>query len=65
MRIKENIELFNRAFPMAWCQLTPPQDPTLSWELSERVAALVKASINAGIDDAQAIAEAVVAQLKK
>jgi hypothetical protein len=65
MRIKQRVELFNRAFPMAWCQLTPPRDPTLSWELSERVGALVKASINAGIDNAQAIADAVVAKLKK
>jgi hypothetical protein len=65
MRIKDKVDLFNRAFPLAWCQLTPPKDPTASWELSERLAGTIKTSINAGIDDAQAIADAAVATLKK
>ena len=65
MRIKDKIDLFNRAFPLAWCQITPPRDPTASWELSERLAGIIKTSINAGIDDAQAIADAAVAALKK
>jgi hypothetical protein len=65
MRIKDKIDLFNRAFPLAWCQITPPKNPTASWELSERIAAIIRASINAGLDDAQAIADAAVASLKK
>lgn len=65
MRIKQRIELFNRAFPLAWCQLTLPRDPTLNWELSERLAGVIKASINAGLDDAQAIADAAVEMLRK
>jgi hypothetical protein len=65
MRIKDKVDLFNRAFPLAWCQITPPRDPTASWELSERLAGIIKASINAGHDDAQSIADAAVAVLKK
>lgn len=65
MRIKDKIDLFNRAFPLAWCQLTPPRDPTLSSELSERLAGIIKASINAGLDHAQAIADAAVAMIKE
>jgi hypothetical protein len=65
MRITQKIELFNRAFAMAWCRLTPPKEPTLSWELSERLAGIIKASINAGLDDPQAIADAAVGVLQK
>lgn len=65
MRIKNKIDIFNRAFPLAWCQLTPLKDPIASWELSERLAGIIRASINAGLDDAQAIADAAVANLKK
>ncbi len=65
MRITQRIDLFNRAFPMAWCQLTVPSDPTLSQELSERLAGIVKAAISAGVKDPQVIADAAVASLKK
>jgi hypothetical protein len=65
MRIKNKIDLFNRAFPLAWCQIIPPNNPTARWELSERIAGIIRASINAGLDDAQAIADAAVASLKK
>jgi hypothetical protein len=65
MRIKDKIELFNRAFALAWCQITPPQDPIASWELSERIAAQIRVSINAGIDDAETIADAAVSSVKR
>jgi len=65
MRIKDKIDLFNRAFPLAWCQITPPKDQTLSWELSTRLADTIRNLINAGIDDPQAIADAAAASLKK
>jgi len=65
MRIKDKIDLFNRAFPLAWCQLAPPKDPMLRWELSERLAGIIKASINAGLEDAQAIADEAVAALQR
>jgi hypothetical protein len=65
MRIKDSVDLFNRAFPLAWCQITPPTDPTASWELSERLAAIIRSSIHAGIDDVRAIADAAVAAVSK
>jgi hypothetical protein len=65
MRIKDMIDLFNHAFPLAWCQITPPRDPTASSELSSRLAEIIRSYINAGLDDAQAIADAAVATLKK
>jgi hypothetical protein len=37
----------------------------MSWELSERLAATIKALIDAGIDDAEAIADAAVSTLRK
>jgi hypothetical protein len=64
MHIKDKIELLNRAFPMAWYQITPPKDPTLSWNLSERLAEIIKAFINAGVDDAQAIADAAATSVQ-
>jgi hypothetical protein len=54
MRIKDKTDLFNRAFPLAWFQITPLRDPRASWELSERLAGIIKVSINAGLEDAQA-----------
>jgi hypothetical protein len=65
MRIKSKIDIFNRAFPLAWCQITPPTDQTASWELSARLAEIIRTSINAGIEDPQAIADAAVASLRK
>lgn len=65
MRAAENIELFNRAFALAWCQITPPRDATASLGLSESIAVLVRAAIIEGTEDAQEIADAAIAQLKK
>ncbi len=65
MRATENIELFNRAFALAWCQITQPQDPKTSLDLSERIAVLVRAFIIEGTEDAQDIADAAIAQLEK
>ena len=65
MRIRDKDDLFNRAFPLAWCRLTPPRDPTLSWEISERRAGIIRASINAGLEDAQAIADAALVALEQ
>jgi hypothetical protein len=65
MRATENIELFNRAFALAWCQITLPPDPKASFDLGERIAVLVRAEIIEGTEDAQEIADAAIAQLKK
>jgi hypothetical protein len=65
MRITDKIDLFNRAFPLAWCQITPPADPRVSSELSVRLAEIIRSQINAGIEDAQTIADAAVSQLMK
>jgi hypothetical protein len=65
MRITEKVELFNRAFPLAWRQITPPQNEEKARELSIRLADIIRASINAGLDDPQAIADAAVALLKE
>ena len=64
MRKEEDDELFNRAYALAWCRVRPPCDASALLELSDRVEALIKASINTGMEDAQAIADATVAALK-
>jgi hypothetical protein len=64
MRIREKVELFNQAFALAWCQIPAPANVTQGLELSEQLAGIVRTSINAGLDDAQAIADAAIASLK-
>lgn len=65
MRITGKIDVFNCAFPLAWCQITSPADARASSELSVRLAGLICRLINAGIEEAQMIADADVAQLHR
>ena len=64
MRIDDGSPLFNRAFPLAWCQITPPKDPKLSSELSDRLSASIRSSIERGLVDPETIADAAVAALR-
>ena len=64
MRMSQKIELFNKAFPLAWAQITAPVNREKSWELGQRLGAIIKSSIDAGIEDVDAIADAAAQAVK-
>jgi hypothetical protein len=64
MRVKGELELLNRAVAQSWQRLKQTE-PTLSRELSGRLTVLIKAAIADGMNDAQQIADIVVAAVQQ
>jgi hypothetical protein len=64
MSITKKIDLYNHAFPIAWCLIESAQDDRRRQELSLRLSEIIHSLIKEGLDDPRAIAEAAVAALK-
>jgi hypothetical protein len=64
LKIKEQIDLFNRAFALAWCKLPAPSSVSQSSEMSERLAGHIRSAIKAGLNDVGAIADTALNQVR-